>query len=146
MLEANPTLQDGNPLFHNDNTFVQGGLNYKTVLSIFRSQKNSVQQLIGYEPRYLIVPSSLELDLLTELELAGLSGEIEIFSRADVTSLYLLSDPNLTPAVVRLALSETPSLSLAVVPGMNRSLCLTGENDFTFSPVSRYGICRLTPV
>ncbi len=145
LLESNPLMSDGNRLFFDDNTYVQGGLNYKTVLSIFRAQKTSVvQHLVGYEPKYLICPSEIEVDLRTELQLTGMN-EVEIFSRADVTALYLMADPEFTPTIVRLAIADVPSVTIRPAPGMSRAVGLLGDNDFKFVPVSRYGICRLTP-
>jgi hypothetical protein len=144
MLEANPELQDGNPLFSGDNTGA-ATLSFAAVLALFRAQKTKIaEHVVGAEPKYIVVPSSVEVPVRQEIKLCNMSDNIEVVSRPDVTNLYLLADPEIHPTLVRFAINEELKVYVEPVPGGNRSLAVRGENDFSFTPVSRYGICRLT--
>ncbi|MGZ8907541.1 MAG: hypothetical protein ACXW1U_17675 [Methylobacter sp.] len=152
MIESNPNLADGNPLFYGDNTAVHGSLGYSlgtffpNVLRLFRNQKTrGTERLVGYEPKYLVVPAEHEIEVRSEVQLSGMAAEIEIIVRADISSFYLLADPETSPAIVRLAISKTPSVWTTSVPNMSRSIAISGDNDFCWVPVSRYGICRISP-
>lgn len=152
LLESNPNLADGAALFSGDNTATHGSLGYSlgtffpNVLKLFRAQKTrGTKRLVGYEPKYLVIPSEHATEIRTEVQLSGMSAEIEIIVRADISSFYLLADPETSPAIVRLAMSETPTVWTTAVPNMSRSIAISGDNDFCWVPVSRYGICRISP-
>jgi len=69
--------------------------------------------------------------------LAGLS--LNFFVHSSATKIYLLADQKVRPALVLLALNETPAIdTITRLPiEMNAGMMLQIENSFTIAPVSR---------
>jgi hypothetical protein len=145
MLESNPTMQDSNPLFIENNTKISA-FSFEAILALFRSQKTAITgHVVGADPKYIVVPSDNEVSIRKEINLCNMSNIVEVVSRPDITNMYLLADPESSPTIARFAIQELPSVFVEPVPKLSRALAVRGENDFDFVPVSRYGICRLTP-
>ena len=145
LLEANPTMADGNPAFGAGNS-AAGALDFATLLALFRAQKvRGGERVLGSEPRYLVTPAAQELAMRKELKAADLSDSIEVISRADVSNLYLIGDPIISPCLFRVGLTEIPNLSVRTVPRGAGDVAVTCEDAYIFSVGSRYGICRMTP-
>ncbi|MDO9047310.1 MAG: hypothetical protein Q7U66_06175 [Methylobacter sp.] len=146
MLEANPPLMDQNPVFFGTNT-AAAPLSFSAILALFRDQKTAItEHVVGAEPKYIIVPSWAEVATRNDIRACDMGGVIEVVSRPDIVNMYLLADPEINPTLVRFAISRVPSVFVEPVPHISRALAVRGENDFDFVPVSRYGICRLTPI
>lgn len=145
VLESNPTMQDNNPLFIESNTKISQ-FSFEGILALFRSQRTAnTGQVVGAEPKYIVVPSDIEVSIRKEINLCNMTNIVEVFSRPDITNMYLLADPEISPTIARFAIQELPNVFVGPVPNLSKALAVTGENDFDFIPVSRYGICRLTP-
>jgi hypothetical protein len=129
VLAANANLIDGLPLFATGNTGT--GTTLDSALAIWRIENNEI------DPAHVILPPSKELAFRSAAWLAGLS--LNFFVHKDATKVYLLADQKVRPALVLLALDETPAVdTITRLPlEMNAGMMLRVEDSFTVVPVSR---------
>ncbi len=148
ILESNPDLPDGLPLFDEGNTAHGSSLvDLSAALTVFRNQKTTANsnEFTCLEPKFFVVPPSQEIPAYKELFSSGLSGKIEILSTAFVTNSYLLSDPAQWPALIRLGLTEAPHIETRPAPfDSDGGLAIDLYNDYKILPCSRLGIVKLT--
>ena len=142
LLESNPNLSDGDAWFSGDNT-ATGTLGLAAALNLFRSQRARGTNNVLSEPlKFAIVPGSIELAFRKDLQQAGMNF-VEVFARPDVTNVYLLTDQQTSPTIIRIGLDDRPSINLSRVPRSD-GLAVTGTHSAKYIPLSRYGIVRLT--
>lgn len=129
VLETNGNLADGQPLFTTGNTGT--GTTLDSALAIWRIENNEI------DPAHIILPPSKEIAFRSAAQLAGFS--LNFFVHKDATKVYLLADQKVRPALVLLALNETPAVDTITrkLFGTNAGMMLQIENSFAVVPVSR---------
>jgi hypothetical protein len=143
VLESNPLLGDGLPLFGAANTASVSG-NFAEIdraLALFRSQKLPNGRFTELEPKYYVCPPIDEIAVRKELKQAGLN--VEVIATANVTKAYLLADPEITPVLLRIALSDMPTIETRSKFSFEGAV-LDLLHDFQILAVNRYGVIMLT--
>ena len=155
-LEANPTLADSEPLFHEDHkNVVSGALNAAglgVAMALLRSQETPSGEQSGHRAAYLCVSPAEEFAARKLIHEAGLdmsvvtSVNIVSSPSLDAGRWYLMADPLVAPVVARLHLPGARDVPFRLEPTRpadgRDGLALKLTTDLGVSVVSRVGVVR----
>lgn len=148
VLESNPTLADGAPLFGEGNSAT--GPSEVTALANgiekFHAQQFANGQFVGAQPAFLVCPPNWSVLLSdTLVDLALTRPTVTVLKSPHISSAYLLADPARTPTIGLLTLTDAPSLSTAKGK-MNTDVAMQMKVEHVFRAValSRYGIVKIS--
>ena len=149
-LEANPTLGDGEPLFHADLGNVVAGTLDATglaqAMAALRNQTTPSGQVAGHRAAYLAVSPALEFTAIKLVHEAGLNLEVIASPNIPAARWFLFADPTSAPVVTRLHLPgarDVPFRLEPTRPGDGRDgMALKLTTDLGVSVVSRVGCIR----
>lgn len=146
LLESNPTLADGQPLFGGDNDVTAEPHDIGAGLSAFRAQKTALtsNEYTLSEPKFFVAPASVEETARKSLVDMGLDGQIELIVTPLVTKGYLLADPDIEPVLIRLALNEQPQIETRSGSNVIDGIVIDLFHDFKIGAISRVGAVRIS--
>jgi hypothetical protein len=145
VLEANPTLNDGDTLFVSSNTATGatavGAL--ESGLAKFAEQAVSPGAYAAVQPRTLVLPASWPS---LSVEISHLAARnVRVLVSPHVTSAFLLADPNEAPTLALFVFGDgRPRVEINPRRSARYGAQLSVEHAFDVQAVSRVGVVKMT--
>lgn len=148
LLESNPTMSDGEPLFADGNSASGPGAVAALIDGVqkFHEQQFPTGEFVSAQPAFLILPPSWAVtisDVLAEMALQR--PPIAIVKSPHVSAAYLLASPMRAPTIGLLVLNPAPALALGKPrAATDMAADLKVEHDFAPLALSRAGIVKIS--